>query len=474
MSCLSFLSQFKPISRQYHNAVSLESACKILQVPLNKTNTPNYVSYEQALSLVKSGDSLYTQAAANSPTPLWKALVKRIDSGNLKDLSMHHIITIGETPWLNEHYYDKIRTKSLFICGNARPAIAQGKADYIPIFLSQMPQYFSQMEKKFDASLVSVSPPDEHGFVSMSLTVDCSHAALQNSKKVIGVVSKNLPRVFGDAIVHISHFDALVEDHSYEPFELPATKYGPQDPETIIGKLIAENLVDDEATLQFGIGGIPDSVCSFLTGHKNLGIHTELLCDGVYELIRDGVINGTKKSFDNGLHVSSFVIGTKRLYNLMNNNPEFKLKCSSYTNNVEMVAKSNKMTCVNSCIEMDLTGQIVSDSIGYKFYSGFGGQVDFITGAGMSYDNKGKAIIAMTSRTPKGISKIVPVITEGSGVVTNRGLTKYVVTEHGIANLFGKTIAQRAYELINISHPDDREKLEKATFKRLKCMPSKD
>uniref|UniRef100_A0A0N4ZJF4 Acetyl-CoA hydrolase n=1 Tax=Parastrongyloides trichosuri TaxID=131310 RepID=A0A0N4ZJF4_PARTI len=460
--------------RNFYNAKLPEGDLRVLNIPHNKFRKSNFSTYEDALGFVQSNMKLYSQAAALSPTPLWNALVNRIDNANLSGLEITHIITIGKVPWLDEKYYDKIRSNSLFICKNVRKAVEIGKADYVPIFLSQMPQMFSQMKRKFDVSFVACSPPDIHGYVSLSLSVDCTLGALRNSKHIIGICSNKVPSVYGDSMIHASQFSGLIEDNSFEPHQMPDSKFESNSPESKIGKIIAENLVDDGATLQLGIGTIPDSVCLYLTKHKNLGLHTELLSSGVTKLIEAGIITGTKKNFDVGRHVTSFIAGNRCLYNLVDKNPSFEIHCSSYTNNVEVVAKQPKMTCINSGIEIDLTGQIASESIGNKFYSGFGGQVDFMTGAGMAYDNKGKAIIAMTSRTTKGKPKIVPNLTEGSGVVTTRAHTKYVVTEYGIANLFGKNTRQRAYELIQIAHPDDRSMLEKQAFERFKIMPSKD
>uniref|UniRef100_A0A0N5B7M1 Acetyl-CoA hydrolase n=1 Tax=Strongyloides papillosus TaxID=174720 RepID=A0A0N5B7M1_STREA len=460
--------------RTFYNAQIPKGDLRVLNVPHGKFENSKYTTYDDAMRFIQNNMKLYSQAASLSPTPLWDALVKRIDSANLSGLEIQHIITMGNVPWLNENYYDKIRSNSLFLCKNIRKHVEIGKADYIPIFLSQMPQMFSQMKKKFDVSFVACSKPDRHGFVSISLSVDCTLGALRNSKHIIGLCSDQVPKIYGDSMIHASQFSALIEDNTYKPYEMPNAKLDMNGPEAKIGKIIAENLIDDGATLQLGIGAIPDFVCSYLKNHKDLGIHTELMCSGASELIESGVITGSKKHVDVGKHVTSFICGNRRFFDFVDENPNFVMKCASYTNNVEVVAKQPKMTCINSGIEIDLTGQIVSESIGTKFYSGFGGQVDFITGSGMAYDNQGKAVIAMTSRTPKGKSKIVATLTNGSGVVTTRAHVKYFVTEYGIANLFGKSARQRAYELIQISHPDDREELEKKAFERFRVMPSKD
>ncbi|CEF71469.1 Acetyl-CoA hydrolase/transferase family and Acetyl-CoA hydrolase/transferase C-terminal domain-containing protein [Strongyloides ratti] len=460
--------------RKFYNAKLPAGDLRILNIPHGNFEKSNFTSYEVALGFVQNNMKLYTQAAALSPTPLWNALLKRIDDADLSGLEIQHIISLGKIPWLNDKYYDKIRSNALFICGNVRKHIEMGKADYIPIFLSQMSQMFSQMKRKFDVSFVACSSPDKHGYVSLSLAVDCTLGALRNSKHIIGICSNQVPRTFGDSTIHASQFSALIEDNTFKPYEMPLENLDDDSPEAKIGQIIAENLIDDGSTLQFGIGTIPDFVCKYLSNHKDLGIHTELLSSGASKLIEDGIITGFKKTIDTGKHVTSFICGDKNLYEFVDENPNFVLKCSSYTNNVEIVARQPKMTCVNSGIEIDLTGQIASESIGKTFYSGFGGQVDFMTGAGMAYDNKGKAIIAMTSRTPKGKPKIVPTLTDGSGVVTTRAHSKYFVTEYGIANLFGKNVRQRAYELIQISHPDDRENLERKAFERFKIMPSKD
>uniref|UniRef100_A0A0K0ENC2 Acetyl-CoA hydrolase n=1 Tax=Strongyloides stercoralis TaxID=6248 RepID=A0A0K0ENC2_STRER len=441
--------------RKFYNAKLPVGDLRVLNIPHGNFDKSNFTTYDVALGFVQNNMKLYTHAAASAPTPLWNALLKRIDEEDLSGLEIQHSISLGKIPWLNEKYYDKIRSNAFFIGNNLRKYVELGKADFIPIFLSQIPQMYSQMEKKFDVSFVACSAPDKHGYVSLSLTVDCTLGALRNSKHIIGISSNKVPRLYGDSIIHASQFSALIEDNTFEPHEMPLSNMDDNSVEATIGKIIAENLIDDGSTLQ-------------------LGIHTELLCSDATKLIESGVVTGLKKNVDVGQHVTSFICGDKNLYKFVDENPSILMKCASYTNNVEVIAKQPKIISINSGLEIDLTGQIVAESIGKKFYSGFGGQVDFITGAGMAYDNKGKAIIAMPSKTSKGKSKIVPTLADGSGVVTTRGHIKYFVTEYGIANLFGKNVRQRAYEIIQISHPDDREGLEKAAFERLKVMPSKD
>lgn len=285
----------------------------------------------------------------------------------------------------------------------------------------------------------------------------------------IAQINKQMPRTFGDSIIHQSHFDYAVH------VDTPLPEHGgkpPSEIETKIGKLIAENLVEDGATLQMGIGNIPDAVLNALHNHKDLGIHSEMFAGGVVDLVAKGCVTNNKKKYHQGRIVGSFLIGTKKLYDFVDNNPFIEMLDIYYVNHTSIVARNPKMTAINSCIEVDLTGQICSDSIGTRMYSGFGGQVDFIRGAAEGFDGKGKPIIALPSVTNKGQSKIVPTLQAGAGVVTSRAHVHYVVTEHGIASLFGKSLRQRAHALIQIAHPDHRAALEKSAFERLKCMPS--
>ncbi|EPB75557.1 butyryl-CoA:acetate CoA-transferase family protein [Ancylostoma ceylanicum] len=362
------------------------------------------------------------------------------------------------------------KTPQRMTADEAVSVIASSHADYIPIFLSDMPSYFYNKTFPVDVALISVTPPDKWGYCSVGVNVDTSLAAIENAKKVIAIINPKVPRTHGNTLIHQSRIDSFVEVDR-EIYGNPEGMHITEE-ETKIGKLIAENLVDDGATLQLGIGAIPDSTLLAMKNHKDLGIHTELLGDGVIDLIELGVINNSKKTVMPGKVVTSFGFGTQKFYKFLHDNPMIHFDCCSWTNHSDVVRANSKMTCINSGIEIDITGQIASDSIGKTFYSGFGGQVDFMNASATTYDGLGKAIIALTSRTNKGKSKITTTLAEGAGVVTTRGHVRYVVTEYGIANLGGKNVRQRAYALIQIAHPDDRERLEKEAFQRLKCMPS--
>ncbi|VDO65603.1 unnamed protein product [Haemonchus placei] len=395
-------------------------------------------------------NDIYVHPHASTPTELLDALCRHVKRNNLSRIRPAHIILQGRIPWTDSEYWGKIRSNCLFICGNLRPLVNQ----------------------------------DSRGFSSMGVDIDCSRTATSSAKKIIGtvnwsalprvlnrisaIVNPSMPRTYGDTVIHISHIDSLVEVKDRKIYAKP-DRGKPNEVEQAIGKLIAENLVEDEATLQLGIGAIPDSTLAAMRNHKNLGIHTEAVSDGVLELIDAGVITNVKKSVMPGKIVTSYGYGSRKFYDVINDNPLFHFESCEWTNRPEVIRSNSKMTCINACIEIDLTGQISSDSIGR-----FGGQVDFISSASTTYDGKGKAIITLPSRTSKGKSKIVGTLSQGSGVVTTRGHVRFVVTEYGIADLGGKNVRQRAYELIKIAHPDDRQMLEKQAFERLKCMPSLD
>ncbi|ESN95111.1 hypothetical protein HELRODRAFT_114851 [Helobdella robusta] len=424
---------------------------------------------EEAVSYVKSGMRVYIHGCAATPIVLVDALAKYGKKANLRDVNIIHIHTEGPGTYAREEYKDHFRSNSLFIGSNMREAVNSGRADFTPIFLSEIPLLFRRNIVSLDVALITVSPPDQHGFCSMGTSVDCTRAALQKADYVVAQVNKFMPRTFGDSSIHMSHFDVMLE----ADLDLPKIHTGtPSKEELMIGQLIADNLVEDGATLQMGIGSIPDVVLSKLTNHKDLGVHSEMFSDGVVPLVELGCINNSLKNVHQGKIVGSFVFGTRRLYDFINDNPAVAMHDAQFVNNPVVISRNPRVTAINSCIEIDLTGQVVSDSIGTKMYSGVGGQVDFLRGATIGYDGLGKPILAMPSSTNKGVSKIVPFLKEGGGVVTTRAHVHYVVTEFGIAYLFGKTLRQRAYELIKIAHPDHREELEKAAFERLKVMPS--
>jgi len=444
--------------------------CRTLTYPI-PGKTPKYVSADEAVSVVKSNDHIYVHSAPSTPTDLVKALCRHIDAKDLNGIKASHIILSGEIPWTDPKYASRIRSNCLFICGTMRKSVNAGLADYTPIFLQDIIKVYDDKVIPLDVSLVTVSPPDEHGYCSLGMNIDCTSAAVRNSKKIIAAINPTQPKTFGDSLIHISQFDAICK--SDVPItELPKSTPTPE--EESISKFIAENLIDDYATLQMGIGSIPDTVLALLKNHKELGVHSEMISSGVVDLINKNVITNSRKSIDQGKILTSFAFGNREFYDLCDNNPLFVFASSAYTNNYDTIVAQSRMTAINSAIEIDLTGQVVSDTIGKSFYSGFGGQVDFITAAAQSTDGKGKAILALPSRTAKGESKIVPYIKEGAGVVSTRAHVHYVVTEFGIADLFGKPLRTRAYELIQIAHPDDREKLEKAAFERIKAVPSRD
>ncbi|KAJ8709590.1 hypothetical protein PYW08_009594 [Mythimna loreyi] len=419
---------------------------------------------------LKSGQTVFVQGAAATPVPLLDAMTAVGMNGNMKDIKVVHMHTEKEAKYVAPECKDTFRSMSLFMAKNVRKSVAEGRSDSIPVFLQDIPKLFHRKIIQPDLSIIQVSPPDCHGYCSLGTSVDCVRAALVNSKVIIAQVNKNMPRTFGDAIIHESHIDMAVEEN------MPLSEHGAAPglgaAEEQIGKLIGQNLVEDGATLQMGIGNIPDAVLTCLKDHKDLGIHSEMFSIGVIELVKRGCITNSRKKLNRGRMVGSFLIGNKELYNYVHDNPFIEMLEIDYVNNTHIISLMPRMTAINSCIEVDITGQVCSDSIGTRMFSGFGGQVDFIRGSAEAVDGRGKPIIAFVSVTKKGHSKIVPTLKVGAGVVTTRCHVQYVVTEHGIANLFGKTLRQRAYELIKIAHPKHRESLEKAAFKRLKCMPT--
>lgn len=430
---------------------------------------PQKKSAEEAVQVIQSGFRVFIHGAAATPVPLIEAMCQHGLKAGLTDVELLHIHTEGPGTYNKPEFEGIFRSNSLFLASNARKAVKEGRADTLPIFLCEIPLLFRSKKILLDVALISVTPPDKHGFCSLGPSVDCTRAAIQNAKYIIGMANRHLPRTIGDGIIHQSHIDAMVECD----FPIPELKKGkPSEEEEKIGKLIADNLVEDGATLQMGIGSIPDAVLAKLTNHKDLGIHSEMFSDGVVELVENGNITNAKKAIQTGTIISSFAVGTKMLYDFMDDNPFVEMCDVAFTNSTAVICQNPKVTAINSCIEVDLTGQVCADSIGEIMYSGFGGQIDFIQGAALGLDGKGKPIIAMPSVTKRGESKIVNILKIGSGVVTTRAHVHYVVTEYGIAYLFGKNIRQRAYHLIKIAHPDHRERLEKEAFDRMKCMPS--
>jgi acyl-CoA hydrolase len=388
-----------------------------------------------------------------------QAMQRRYDE--LYNVELVSITTLGNVNFDKPEHRKSFFFNSLFVSAATRSVANSEDGDYIPIFLSQIPQLFRQNILTIDVALIQVSPPDAHGFCSLGTSVDIARSAVEMAKYVIAQVNPLMPRTHGQGYIHIKKIDAMVWNKS----ELPEVDYSTAVSDAVkkIGYNVA-SLVEDGATLQLGIGSIPDQVLSNLTTHKNLGLHTEMFSDGIIPLIERGNINNSQKKLNTGRSVTSFITGTRKLYDYVNDNPGIRVMDISYVNDTGTIRQNPKATAINSAIEIDLTGQICSDSIGTYQYSGIGGQMDFIHGASLS--EGGKPIIALPSQTNKGISRIVPFLKEGAGVVTTRGHVHWVVTEYGIVNLFGKSLKQRAQSLIEIAHPDHRQTLEEAFYNR--------
>lgn len=416
------------------------------------------VSADEAISLVKSGDRVFLHSVAATPQLLVQALAQR--SSRLREVELVSIHTEGPAPYVNERMEDSFRLNAMFVGKNVRDAVQCGRADYLPVFLSEVPLLFRRGILPLDVALISVSPPDSHGFCSLGPSVDASLAAVQSAKLVVAQVNTHMPRTHGDGLIHVRQLNAMVEGN----VPLPEHRNPPfTEVERAIGKHIAE-LIEDGATLQMGIGAIPDAVLDALKSHRGLGIHTEMFSDGVLDLVERGVITNEHKKVHPGKIVSGFVNGTRRLYDFIHDNPLVAMLDIQYVNDTSVIRRNPKVTAINSAIEVDITGQVCADSIGEKHFSGVGGQMDFIRGASLS--EGGKPIIALPSTTKKGESRIVTHLKPGAGVVTTRAHVHYVVTEYGVANLYGKNLRQRAVALAAIAHPNHREALEKEAFRR--------
>jgi acyl-CoA hydrolase len=414
------------------------------------------VSAEEAVKVIKSNDNIYIQAAAAAPQALIKAMSARHEE--LRNVQICQLHTEGEAPYANPDFKDSFHVNSFFIGKNVRHTLKAGNGSYTPIFLSEVPRLFKENIINLDVVLIHVSVPDRHGYCSLGVSVEASLAAIDNAKTVIAQVNTEMPRTHGAGIIHVSEIDYFVESNEALPSHEMAQ---PTAIESKIGDYVA-SLIEDRSTLQMGIGSIPNAVLTRLTNHKDLGLHTEMFSDGVIDLILNNVINGNYKKINRGRALSTFLMGSKRLYDYVDDNPFVEMRASNYTNNTAYIKQNPRMVAINSAIEVDVTGQVCADSIGSNMYSGVGGQMDFIRGASLS--EGGKAIIALPSETRHGFSRIVPTLKPGAGVVTTRAHVHYVVTEYGIANLFGKTIKQRVNALVNIAHPDHREAVEKAYF----------
>jgi acyl-CoA hydrolase len=416
------------------------------------------VTAEEAVKVIKSGDRIQIHSVAAAPHHLINAMVAR--APELRNVEIVHLHTEGEAPYVEPQYKDSFRLHSFFVGANVRKATQEGRADYIPVFLSEVPKLIRQRIVPINVSLISVSPPDKHGYVSLGGSVDATLAAVETADVVIAQINRFMPRSLGDGCIHSSRISYFVEKD--EPLhQVPPPPLSEEDIK--IGKHIAA-LVEDGATLQMGIGGIPNAVLAQLTNHKNLGVHTEMFSDGLIPLVEKGIVNNANKKLNKDHIVASFVMGTDKTYNFIDDNPRVLMMDVAYVNDVATIRQNPKVTAINSAIEVDLTGQVCADSIGTKHYSGVGGQIDFIRGAG--YSEGGKPIIALPSVTGKGLSKIVPTLKVGAGVVSTRANVHYVVTEFGVAYLYGKSMKERARELIKIAHPDHREALEKESFER--------
>jgi len=417
-------------------------------------------SAEEAVKAIKSGDNIIVQPGCAAPLELIRALVNRKDE--LFNVNIYHILIVGNLPYVEPEMENHFVHKAFFIGSNTRQAVNQGRAQFIPIRLSEVTLLFKNGIISPDVALINVSPPDEHGFCSFGIDVGNIKTPAEKAKIIIAQINDRMPRTLGNSFIHISKLDYIVE-HSEPLMELP--QVNPQTTTNMleiydrIGMYIAD-LIEDGSTLQMGIGAIPDSVMKHLFKKKNLGIHTEMFSDGIIELVEAGVVNGENKTLHPGKIIAGFVLGTQRLYDFIDNNPIVEFHPQEYVNDPFVIAKNNKMVAINSAIEIDLTGQVCSDSIGTKFYSGIGGQIDFIRGA--AHSEGGKPIIAIPSTTKDlKYSRIVPTLRQGAGVVTTRGDVHYVVTEYGAVNLFGKSIQERAKALINIAHPKFRDELTK-------------
>jgi 4-hydroxybutyrate CoA-transferase len=406
----------------------------------------------EALAVVRSGMRVYIQPGCAEPETLVEALLRRAPF--VRDVEVVHMLTLGNADYVKPEMAGHFRHNAMFIGANVREAINDGRADYTPVHLSEIEDLFETGTMPIDVALIQVSPPDLHGFCSFGVGVDTTLTAAKCARHVIAQVNDQMPRTYGDSFIHVSNIGAIVE--SSRPLcQLP------QQPLSELHRAVAKNvagLIDDGAVVQTGIGGIPDAVLSFLFDRKDLGVHSELASDSVIPLIESGVITGVRKNYKPRKIVLGFVLGTKKLFDFVDNNPIFEFHPTAYTNNPLLIARNDNMVAVNSALQVDLTGQVCSDSIGTYFYSGIGGQVDFLRGASRS--KGGRPIIALPSSAKGGtISRIVPMLDPGAGVVTSRGLIRYVVTEHGVAYLHGKSIRERARALIAVAHPKFRDEL---------------
>jgi len=419
-----------------------------------------FITPQEAVKVVKSNDRVHMHSVAVTPHPLIKALVERGKNKEFRNVRIQHIHTEGPAPYADTELEGIFQLESFFVGHNVRKQTQAGYADYIPVFLQETQRLIREGYLKVNVAMIQVSTPDKHGYVSLGTSVDATLAAVEKADTTIAIINPNVPRAFGDAMIHINDIDLFVEDDS----ELVVAAPGPiSETDRKIGRYVAE-LVEDGATLQMGIGAIPNAVLSMLGNHKDLGVHSEMFADGILPLVEKGVVNGRNKKIDKGKMVATFLMGSKHLYDFIDDNPGVAMLDVSYTNRVSVIAKNPKVTAINSALQIDITGQVCADSIGTTHYSGVGGQIDFLRGASLS--KGGKPILAMPSVTAKGISKIAPILTPGAGVVSTRANVHWVVTEFGAVNLYGRTLQDRAKLLISVAHPDHQENLDKNAFDR--------
>ena len=422
------------------------------------------VSADEAVSEVRSGQRVFLHSVAAAPQRLIGALVGR--AAELRAVELIHLHTEGPAPYADPALRESFHANVVFVGANVRAAVETGEADYIPVFLSEVPGLFRNGILPLDHAFVQLSPPDRHGFCSLGTSVDASRAAVQTAGTVVAELNPRMPRTHGDALVHVDQIRYAVE------VDYPLPEHGARQPgpiEAAIGHHVA-GLVEDGATLQMGIGSIPDAVLAGLGGHRDIGIHSEMFSDGVIELVRRGVITGRHKRTHPGKIVATFLLGTQRLYDFVDDNPQVAMVDVAYVNDTAVIRRNPKVTAINSAIEIDLTGQVAADSIGTRQYSGVGGQMDFMRGAALSPG--GKPIIALPSATSRGEPRIVPLLRTGAGVVTTRAHVHWVVTEHGAAHLYGRNLRQRARALIGIADPAHRETLERAAHERFGRLPA--
>ena len=415
-----------------------------------------WVSAEEAMLSLKTGDNVYIHSVAAAPSALVSAMTER--GKKLEGINVYHLHTEGVAPYTAPELADKFHIHALFVGANVRAAVQEGRASYIPVFLSEMPILFREKHIPLNVALISVSPPDRHGYCTLGPSVDATPAAIEMADIVIAQINNNMPRVQGDGFVHIDQIDFGVEHDE------PLHEVAPEpisEVERAIGQHVT-GLIENGSTLQMGIGNIPNAVLASLTGHKHLGVHTEMFSDGLLPLLENGVVDNSLKRRHPGKTVATFVMGTKKLYDYVDNNPGVVLLDCQYVNSTAIIRKNPKVVAINSAIEVDLTGQVCADSIGNNIYSGVGGQMDYIRAASLSPG--GKPIIALPSNTKRGESRIVFMLKHGAGVVTTRAHIHYVCTEYGVVNLYGKDLKERARLLTSIAHPDHREAMEKSSF----------